>query len=166
MPALPPITTTFCPRSPGSGWIGEVPVAMLMIPPLSSVELRLPPANYLPGGGAHRWRLSLLLLCCRGRLRGVSLIPAVEARQVARVPCLTESRSTQIPVGTDFARHCAEIVPKIDDRWAPPEPVAVVNPVNHQARLEHESVRNHRIVVRVCVLLYLEVFLNLSLRVG
>jgi len=41
MPALPPITTTVCPRSPRSGWMGEVLVAMLMIPPFNSLELRI-----------------------------------------------------------------------------------------------------------------------------
>ena len=33
MPALPPITTTVCPRSSGSRWMGKVVVAVLMIPP-------------------------------------------------------------------------------------------------------------------------------------
>src|SRR5262249_25892643 len=31
MPALPPITTTVCPRSSGSRWMGETVVAVLMI---------------------------------------------------------------------------------------------------------------------------------------
>jgi len=34
MPALPPITTTVCPSSSGSRWVGEAVVAVLMIPPL------------------------------------------------------------------------------------------------------------------------------------
>ena len=40
-----------------------------------------------------------------------------------------------MPVWADFARHGAQIVPKIDDPWARPEPVAVIGAVNHEARL-------------------------------
>jgi len=90
----------------------------------------------------------------------------MEARQVAPVPCLAESRGAQVPVGTDFARHSAQIMPKVCDRRAAPKPVAVVDAVNHEARLEHERVRNHRIVFGVGILLDVEVLLNLSLTVG
>ena len=42
MPALPPITTTVCPRSSGSRRMGEALVSVLMIPPISSLKLRSP----------------------------------------------------------------------------------------------------------------------------
>lgn len=35
MPALPPITTTVCPRSSGSCWVREAKVAVFMISPIS-----------------------------------------------------------------------------------------------------------------------------------
>jgi len=94
------------------------------------------------------------------------LVPPVKARQVARVPCLAESRRAQVPVGTDFTRHNAQIMPKVCDRRPAPKPVAVVDAVDHQAWLEHQRVRNHRIVFGVGILLDVEVLLNLSLRVG
>jgi len=77
----------------------------------------------------------------------------VETREVTRIPCLAESRSAQIPVWADFTRYGAQIVPKIDDRWTPPELVAVIDAVNHEARLDHERMRDHRIVLGVGALL-------------
>jgi hypothetical protein len=139
---------------------------MFMIPPFGNLELRLPKKTACPEGRVHRWQSSLLFLSCRGRLRGARLVPAVEARKVAPVPCLAESRQAQIPVGTNFARHSAQIVPEICDRRATPKPVAVLDAVDHEARLENERVRNHRIVFGVGILLDVEVFLNFSLRVG
>ena len=47
------------------------------------------------------------------------LVPAVETREVPRIPCLAESRSTQIPVWADFTRHDAQVVPKIDTDGRP-----------------------------------------------
>jgi hypothetical protein len=90
----------------------------------------------------------------------------VETREIARTPRLAESRSTQISVWADLARHGAQIVPKIDDRRTSPEPVAVVNAVDHEARLEHERMRNHRIVFGVGVFLDVEILLNLALGGG
>src|ERR1700722_5932271 len=120
------------------------------------------------------------LIRCRGRSKLVAvlflpgnrgifptglLIPPGETREVTRIPCLTESRSSQVPVWADFARHGTQIVPKIDDRWTPPEPVAVVDAVDHEARLEHERMRDHGIVLGVGVLLYVEILLNCSVGV-
>src|SRR5271156_91724 len=93
------------------------------------------------------------------------LVPSVETREVTRIPCLAESRNTQIPVWADFAGHHAQIVPKIDDRRTAPEPVAVIDAVNHEARLEYECVRDHRIVLGVGVLLDVEILLNGSVGV-
>src|ERR1700733_999815 len=107
----------------------------------------------------------LVLPWNRGRFRRVTLVPSVETREVPRIPFLTESRSTQVPIWPDFSRHGTEIVPKIDDRWTSPKPVAVIDAVNHEARLEHERVGDHRIVVGVGVLLDIEVLLNGSLGV-
>src|SRR5208282_1923382 len=87
------------------------------------------------------------------------LVPAVEARQVARIPCLAESRRAQIPVRADLARRGAQIMPEVCDRRAAPKPVAVVDAVDHKAWLQHERVRDHRVVGVICVLLDVEVFL-------
>src|SRR5580700_2917279 len=95
----------------------------------------------------------------------VTLVPAVETREVTRIPCLAESRRAQIPVWADFARHGTQIMPKIDDRGTAPEPVAVIDAVNHEAGLEHERMRDHRIILGVGVLLDVEILLNGSVRV-
>ena len=90
----------------------------------------------------------------------------MEAREVTRIPRLAESRSAQIPVWADFARHGAQVVPKIDDRRTPPEPVAVIDAVDHETRLEHERMRDHRIMLGVGVLLDVEILLNRSVGIG
>src|SRR5580658_4212411 len=57
-------------------------------------------------------------------------------------------------------------MPEVDQARTPPEPVAVVDAVNHQSRFEHQSVRNHRIVFGIGVLLDAEILLYRSPRVG
>ncbi len=57
-------------------------------------------------------------------------------------------------------------MPEVIDRRSAPEPVAVIDAVNDQAWLEHERVRDHRVVVRVGVLLDVEFFLDRPSRVG
>ena len=100
MPALPPITTTVCPRSPGSGWMGEVPVAMLMIPPFNSLKLHLPQENRLPEGqgsvtGSHKIRDGRCSACCwRGaawRSRGARR-DQPEKKMWRRPACLPSAR--------------------------------------------------------------------------
>src|SRR5215831_10178736 len=89
----------------------------------------------------------LLLLLTWGHFR--ALVPPVEGRELARVPGFAESGRAQIPVGADLTRHGAQVVPEIDGGRAAPEPVAVVDAVDYEARLEHERVRDHRIVLGV-----------------
>src|SRR5579862_7169832 len=72
----------------------------------------------------RRWASEdLRFLSRRGRLGRAGLAPAVEARQVARVPGLAKSRGAEVPVRTDFARNGAQIVPQVRDRRPAPEPV-------------------------------------------
>src|SRR5689334_8844715 len=66
------------------------------------------------------WRILLTVL----------FVPPVERREVTRVPRVAESGFAQIPVRANFARHGAQVVPKIDDRRAPPEPIAVIDAVD------------------------------------
>src|SRR5580704_14952735 len=113
-----------------------------------------------------RWKLvvGLFLPHNRGIFHSGFLVPPVETREVTRIPCLAESGSTQIPVWADFTRYGTQIVPKIDDRRTSPEPVAVIDAVDHKARLEHERMRDHRIVLGVGVLLDVEILLHHSVR--
>src|ERR1700719_3136983 len=118
------------------------------------------------------WVLVIELLCSAGWARAAQLnrfwilVPSMEGRQGARVPSLTESRSAQIPVRTDLARHGAQIVPEVDGGRPAPEPIAVIDAVDDESRLEHECMRNHWIVLRVGILRYVEVLLNGSVGVG
>src|SRR5579864_739284 len=67
----------------------------------------------------------LFLSCNRGIFQTGPFVPPVERREVTSIPCLAESGFAQIPVWANFARHGAQVVPKIDDRRTSPEPVAV-----------------------------------------
>ena len=70
-----------------------------------------------------------------------AFIPPVEVREIAGVPCLTESRFAQIPVRPNFTGDGTQVLPQICDRRPAPKPIAVINAVNHQARLEDQCVR-------------------------
>jgi len=93
------------------------------------------------------------------------MIPAVEVRKVARVPGLAEPGRAQVPIWSDLTRCVPQVVPEVVQRRSPPVPVAVVQAVNDQAGLQHECVRNHRVVFGVRIFLNVEVFLNNSARV-
>src|SRR4051812_13089038 len=80
-------------------------------------------------------------------------VPAMEGREVVRVPRVAQPGGAEVPVRADVAHDVAQVVPEVDGRGAPPEPVAVVDAVDHKSRLEHERVRDHRVVLGVGVLL-------------
>lgn len=88
-----------------------------------------------------------------GRVDFRTPVPPVKRPEVARVPGVAESGGVQIRVRTDLARHGAQVVPEGEDGRAAPEPVAVVNAVYHEARLEYEHVPDHRVMLGVGVLL-------------
>src|SRR6266516_2749491 len=94
------------------------------------------------------------------------LVPAMEARTIPRVPGLAQARGAEVPVGANLTGNGAQVAPEVNDRWAPPEPVAVVDAVDDQAGLQNERVRDHRIVLRIGVLLDVEVLLDDAPRVG
>src|SRR6478672_10179272 len=81
------------------------------------------PTDEREGPLSHRWRL----------LRG-PLVPAVEGREVARVPLLPETGRAQVPVRPHLGGDVAQVVPEVDERRAAPEPVAVVDPVHDEVR--------------------------------
>src|SRR3954447_20883560 len=93
-------------------------------------------------------------------------VPSVELRPITSVPCLAETRSAQIPVRADLARCRTQVTPQVVDRRATPEPVAVVDAVDDEPRLEHQRVRNHRVVLDVGVLLDIQVLLDRPAGIG
>ena len=95
--------------------------------------------------------------------------PLFHPWKAERSPAFQASRSpgvAQIPVGADLARHGPQVVPEVDDRRPAPEPIAVIDAVDDESRLEHERVRNHRIMFRVGILRNVEILLNCSFGVG
>src|SRR4051794_11359318 len=98
--------------------------------------------------------------------RRTPLVPSVERPVVARVPMLAQSWRAQVPVGPNLAGHDPQVLPEIGDRRTSPEPIPVVDAVNHEAGSGDHRVRDHRAVFRVRVLLYVEIFLHRSLTVG
>src|SRR5579872_917005 len=52
--------------------------------------------------------------------------------RLVAVPVRTQAWRRGIPVGANLATHLSEILPQLRGRRAPPEPVAVVDLVNHQ----------------------------------
>src|SRR5688572_3260386 len=121
-PGPPPAAPTF--EASKCAWIMARAVA-------SFIETLLAPAS----GGARA--------CCGPP------VPAMEGRPVARVPGLAETGGAEVPVGADLGADRAQVVPEVIDRGAPPEPVAVVDAVDDEPRLEHERVRDHRVVLGV-----------------
>ena len=83
------------------------------------------------------------------------------ASHASRSPGVLRSQSGRISAVTR-----AEVAPEVVDRRTTPEPVAVVDAVHDEPGLEHERVRDHRIVVGVGVLLDVEVALDDAPRVG
>src|ERR1700722_21039962 len=73
-------------------------------------------------------------------------VPAVKLRVVVRIPGLVKPRRAQIPVRADLGRGGTQVTPQLVERRAPPEPVAVIDTVNDQPGLEHQRVRDHRVV--------------------
>src|SRR5437879_5988694 len=92
----------------------------------------------------------------------IEVLVGIERRAVARLPRLAEAWRSQIPIGADLPCHLAKVPTKVLERRSAPEPIAVVDTVDDESRLEHKSMRDHRVVVRVGVLLDFEVLLHLS----
>src|SRR5207302_10497128 len=92
----------------------------------------------------------------------IQVLVAVERRALARLPRLAKAWGSQIPIGADLVCHLAKVPTKVLERRSAPEPIAVVDTVDGESRLEHKGMRDHRVVVRVGVLLDFEVLLHLS----
>src|SRR5580658_3921860 len=69
-----------------------------------------------------------------GHRPGGPPVPAVEVREVARVPGFAQPGGAQIPVRADLAGGGAQVTPQLVERRTAPEPVAVVDAVNDQSR--------------------------------
>src|SRR3954463_10451054 len=142
--------------------------AWIMAPAVAPFIAKLLPGRGLVRGAGRGPAGPMLLAPASGRARPRCrpAVPAVEGREVARVPGLAQPGRAEVPVGAGLGADRAQVAPEVDERGAPPEPVAVVDRVDHEPRLEHERVRVHRIVVGVRVLLDVQVLLDDAPRVG
>src|SRR5712664_2777961 len=109
---------------------------------------------------------AMFLLLLLGKDLGVALAVRIEARLVALLPGSLQLRLTGVPVGPAALQDGAQVVAQLFDGGPAEEPVAHVDLVDAQARLEHERVRDHRVVVRVGVLGDVEVLLHLATWIG
>jgi hypothetical protein len=89
----------------------------------------------------------------------------VGALFVTLLPLLAHFRGVDLEVGAYTARDVAQVLVEFPSGRTSPVPVAVIDLVDLETRLEHEGVRNHRVVVRVRVLLDAEVLLDDALGV-
>src|SRR4030095_5504740 len=90
-----------------------------------------------------RIEIRLLILCPRGALL----------------------RAADVPVGAASLQHGAQVEAQFLHCRPAEEPVAVIDLVDAQARLEHQRVRDHRIVMRVGVFRDVEVLLHNASRI-
>src|SRR5215471_19811011 len=90
----------------------------------------------------------------------------MEGRVVPGVPGLPQPGRAEVPVRADLARCRAQVTPKVVERRTAPEPIAVVDAMDDQARLEHQRVRDHWVVFWVGVLGDVKVLLDDPARVG
>src|SRR4029453_16673978 len=93
-------------------------------------------------------------------------VPAVERGAVAGIPGLAKSRCAEIPIWPNLARDGPQVLAEFLNRGPAPEPIPVVDAVDDESRLEHESERDHRVVFRVGVFLDVEILLDCTLGVG
>src|SRR5580698_109382 len=98
--------------------------------------------------------------CCVGFSVGI------EAILLAALPSGSVFGVGDIPVGATFFCDNAEVLAKVFEGWAAPEPVAVVDLEDDEAGFEDDGVGNHRIMDRVGVFGDVEILLDASACIG
>src|SRR5271166_7021296 len=86
----------------------------------------------------------------------------VEDAFVAFVPSLAQSGCGKVPIRADLAEDLAHVMPQVLDRGPAPEPIPIVDLADDETWLEHERIRNRRVVARVGVFLDVEIFGDLA----
>ena len=75
-------------------------------------------------------------------------------------------RRRDIPIWPALLFDCTEVLAEVLKRRTAEKPIAVVDPMNDEARPQNDDMGNHRIVVWVCVFGNVEVLLNNTSGVG
>src|SRR5579872_4328412 len=78
------------------------------------------------------------------------------------LPILAQTGRGKVPVGTHPAEDVTQVLPEVGGGRTTPEPVAVVDFVDDEARLQHKRMGNHGVVKRVGVLSNIQVLLYLT----
>src|SRR6202030_3489136 len=73
---------------------------------------------------------------------------------------------SNVPVRTALPQHRTQVSPKLFDGWSAKKPVAVIDLEYNQTWFEDDDIRDHRIVLGVCVLGDVKILLNLASRIG
>ncbi len=84
----------------------------------------------------------------------------MEGGSVTCVPRGAQFGIGDVPVRAHVGRHLAQVAAQIVDRRAAPKPVAVVDAVHDEPRLQDDRVRDHRVLGRVGVLGDVEILLD------
>src|SRR5260370_40626264 len=107
------------------------------------------PAMCLSSFEKYKWFYRFTTTCIIHKESSLYLPIREKQFLVAMLPVLPQSWSCEIPVRTNLARNFSQVLPKLFRRGSTPEPVPIIDFVNHQARLEYYRMRDHGIVVRV-----------------
>ena len=86
----------------------------------------------------------------------------IEVRLFVGIPRFTHSQGGEIPIWPDVHRGFPKVLTQVLNRWSTKEPVTVVDLEYLKTRLEYDRVRDHGVVMRVCVLLDIQIFLNFA----
>ena len=111
-------------------------------------------------------RIQRLLSVLLAQSLGKALAVWIEALLAALLPRGFELRRGDVPIGPAFPADGSQVQAKLFDRGPSEEPVAIVDPVDHEAGLQHDHVRDHRIVEGIGVLGDVEIFLDDAPRIG
>src|SRR5205085_4030875 len=122
--------------------------------------MRVSPWHWYRRGDLRALRWRHLLHGVDDVLSWVLLVVREKPASVPRLPGLAHAGCRNVLVRPDALCKGTQILPQHLGRGPAPVPVAIVDLVDDQARLEHERVRDHGIVVWVRVLLDVEVFLH------
>jgi hypothetical protein len=84
----------------------------------------------------------------------------IEVFALATIPFGAHLRRVDLLVRTNAPRDLTQVLVQLGSGGPPPVPVPVIDLVDFQARLQHEGVRYHRVVMGVGVLLDLKILLD------
>src|SRR3984957_9613895 len=83
---------------------------------------------------------------------GVGFPVGIKAVLFAPLPSGFHFRSGYVPIRAALLQYRSQVLPQLFVGWPAEEPIPIVDFKNQQSRLQHNGVRDHRIVPRIGVL--------------